>query len=127
MKAAKIIHGVALLSLGYDIAKRAIFLLDASSPVGAALALGVWLFLWWMLFRRPQGWGLGVGIFSLCAVISQIVLWRVALTGPKETAAGVSPSWLKLGLSLVPLLVGSICSISLRWLVREAPNQAPSS
>lgn len=114
MKAPKIIHGIAVASLGYYVLTSVVFF-KMNSAVSDSVAIGVWIFLTWMLFRRPKSWGLGIGIFILFAITFQTGLWRLALTSPKKEELGINDSWLKFALSVTPLLVSSICSISLRW------------
>jgi hypothetical protein len=76
-----------------------------------------------MLFRRPKSWGLGIGIFLLFTIAVQTGLWRLALTSPKKEELGISDSWLKFGVSVVPLFIGGISSISLRWFYTGEPIQ----
>jgi hypothetical protein len=125
MKTPKIIHWIAVLSLGYYVLKGVI-LFRTGGSIGESLAIGVWLFLWWMLFRRPQSWGLGIGIVMLCAIAVQAGLWRLALTSPKKEELGISDSWLAFVIGRLPLLVGGTASISLRWLYKTEPNSEPS-
>jgi hypothetical protein len=126
MKTSKVIYWIAVLSLGFYTLKSVV-LFRMGASVSDSLAIGVWLFFWWMLFRRPKGWGLGIGILMLFTIALQIGLWRLALTSPKKEELGISDSWLKFGLSVLPLFVGGVSSISLRWLYPEEPIQSPQT
>jgi hypothetical protein len=122
MKTPIVIYWIAVLSLAYNALG---FLVRArgGSTINEVLAIGLWLFLAWMLYRRPKKWGLGVGIFMLFAIAVQVGLWRLALA--KKEELGLSDSWWGFCFSAAPLFVGSVCSISLRWLYPEKPNQSP--
>ena len=126
MKASKIIYRIAVISLGYYTLKSVV-LFRMGASISDSLAIGVWLFLWWMLFRHPKGWGLGIGIFMLFTIAAQIGLWRLALTSPEKEELGISDSWLTFGRSVVPLFVGGLSSISLRWLYPNEPIQSPQT
>lgn len=88
----------------------------------------LWAWLTWMLYRRPRSWGLGVGIFMLIVTAIQFKLWWIAVTQPDWRERGLDDSWAKFGISVLPLMTGGICSISLRWLFRPGaskPQPAP--
>jgi hypothetical protein len=123
MKASKIIYWIAVLSLGFYVLKSVVPYRTGAS-VSDLLAMGIWIFLWWMLFRRPRAWGLGIGIFLFVTIAAQIGLWRLALTSPKKEALGISDSWIIFSVKSLPLLISGISSISLRWLLREEPIQS---
>jgi hypothetical protein len=122
MKKAKIVHWIALALLAYC-GVGSIAAARHEMAYQFAFAIALWTFLWVMLYRRPRTWGLGIGVFLLVVIGLQLGLWRLALTKKEEYQ--VDDSWLNFTLSIVPLFITACCSISLRWLHREEPNQTP--
>ncbi len=121
MKTSKIVYWLAVACLGYYTV-RSVIIGGSGMIAGRVLAVTLWSFLTWMLFRRPKSWGLGIGIFMLLTVAIQLGLWRLAVTSPKKEELGLDDSWLSFGWSVSPLILGGVFSISLRWLTPEAAD-----
>jgi hypothetical protein len=122
MNISKIVYWLAVACLGYYTV-RSVIIGDSGMIAGRVLAVVLWSFLTWMLFRRPKSWGLGVGIFMLLTVAIQLGLWRLAVTSPKKEELGLDDSLLSFAWSVTPLFIGGLSSISLRWLAPEQPIQ----
>ena len=119
---AKVIYWVAVASLAFYVLKSVI-LFHLGWSLQDVLAIGLWVFLAWMLFRRPKSWGFGIGIFLLGTIAIQAGLLRLAMTSPRKEELGITDSWSLFILSAIPLFLGGVCGISLRWLYPE-PNQS---
>lgn len=122
MNISKVIYWIAVTSLGVYVIKSAV-LFQSDAAVGDSLAISLWLYLWWMLFRRPKNWALGIGIFMFLTLAVQVGLWQLAQHSPRKEELGVGASWLSFVMSSLLLFISGASSISLRWLLPKGPIQ----
>jgi len=85
------------------------------------LGFALWSVLIWKIWKRPQSWGFGVGIFLLLVIVFQTYLWRLAIANPVHNELGIASTMWGFVLYEVPLAVGALCCILLRW---RCPNEA---
>lgn len=119
---ARIVHWTMLASIVYCVGGNVAAGLNGHWM--EAVAVAVWSFLAFMVYQRPGSWGLGVGVFMLFLIPVQAGLWRLAVArlSPEQIADhGVSGSWLRFALSVLPLLVGGACGLALRRLHAAPP------
>jgi len=125
MKTPKAIHYLALACLAFYIAKRISFSANYITTK-EMISIGIWLSLLIMLFKRPRNWGLGIGIFMLTSIVIQFGLWRLMLNIPEREKLGINDSILFFTLSVLPLFVGGVCSIILRYIYPKSPEYPPN-
>ena len=71
---------------------------------------------------EPEKWGLGVGIFLILMFAFQTYLWIGAIGNPRIVELGIDLGMTAYILHELPLIVGGICCVLLRWL---SPNDDP--
>jgi hypothetical protein len=70
---------------------------------------------------RPRTWGFGVGVFLLFLIPFQTYLWSLAFAKPDHAELGIAGSVFGFVLCEIPLAVGAVCGILLRWYYPNEP------
>jgi len=94
--------------------------------INSILGLILWGFLIVNIWKHPRKWGLGVGIFSLCVSAFQTLLWMHAMSDPKYVEQSLYSNPLAFALYELPLLVGGVVCILLRYM-KEGTSHSHAS
>ena len=116
-----LIHRCAIVAVLIVAAQSVVSTVQA--PIGSTferalqpiVAVALWSFLLWKLWRKPRKWGLGMGILLLAVIAFQTHLWMRAISDPELLARGFDTRLARLLLSVIPLAIAAILCISLRW------------
>jgi hypothetical protein len=116
-----LLHRFAIVAVSVVAAQSILGTVQA--PIGSAseralqpfVAVALWSFFLWKLWRKPRNWGLGIGIFLVAVIVFQTHFWMRAVNDPEVLARGFDRSPITLLLSVVPLAIAAILCISLRW------------
>ena len=117
----QLIHRVALGALVVTAAQNIFLMLeppfgtDFERVIQPLIAVALWSFLFLKLWRRPQTWGFGIGVFLLLVVAFQTHLWIKAINDPDLLAKGFDPRVGAFVLWELPLAVAAVLCILLRW------------
>ena len=121
MNYRKLIHVLAIAGLAVEAAFsiRGFMNPSAYGTLVAVLyriaASAFWGLLLWKVWKRPQKWGFGVGIFLLLVLALQTYIWILAL--PRAAELGLDLGMTSYVLHELPLMVGGVCGILLKWFL----------
>ncbi len=130
MSTQRVIHGLAIVALAM-VALMSIIGSMRQFPGAPAemrfaplAGLAIWSLLLWKIWKRPQKWGLGVGIFLLLMIAFQTYLWRLAVLSPHPEIPTETYSASSFALHELPIFVAAVCCI---WLRIRHPNELSAS
>jgi len=95
---------------------RAVSFLTIAGPM-------LWLALAYVLFRWPRRTGIWLGLLMLGVVTLQCRALSMVLTDPQYAAlfqTSKGQQMVSFWISVIPLIVGGLCSLPLRWLPEQS-------
>ena len=95
---------------------------QAVSVFQLSVGLALWSFLLWRLWKRPQSWGLGIGIFLIFMMVFQIYLWRQAMSNPRHEYLGIYSNVWYFVLYQIPSFIGAVCCVLLKRFYPRVPS-----
>lgn len=132
MKAHHVIHraAISLLVVVAAMSLQNILRSKHGTPlthiVSCIFALATWGFLTWKIWKRPHGWGLGVGILLFVIFAFQSYLWHLAGFNPTREQLGMDYTMLDFVLYESPIVSAALCCILLKWLYPSDGEPTPA-
>lgn len=130
MKNQRLIHALALLGIVIEAAMSIRGFLPSSTfelwqlILCRLIATAFWGLLLWKVWMVPRRWGLGVGIFLIVVFTFQTYLWVGAIGNPRIAELGIDLGIKAYILHELPLFVGGVCCILLRWCYSNGSTPA---